>query len=332
MRIRDKKRRSIATLAIVWLLVLVFIIPVYAQQTASQRETVRAGFFSLDGYHMQDKDGIRSGYGYDLLNMAEHYNNWKFEYVGYEKDWTDMLDMLDKGQIDLVSFAQKTKEREEEYDFSDSPVGTGSVILTVRADDKRYMVGDADSFDGMRIGIVKKSTHRNVMAEYAKKNGITFSTILYEDTEDMKKDLQAGKNIDGMLSSSLRTLNNETVLEELSPENFYIIVKKGNTELLEKVNRAIAQMDMDVPGWRLTLKNQYYSDDNYDQISLDKDKLSYIDQLKNTNTVLKVVSNPDLAPYSYVEDGELKGIAPKIFEEIAKRLGITYEDSGVKST
>ena len=47
------------------------------------RRTVRVGFFEFDGYHMIDEDtGKRSGYGYDLLNMANRYMDVKFNYVG----------------------------------------------------------------------------------------------------------------------------------------------------------------------------------------------------------------------------------------------------------
>ena len=38
---------------------------VYAAEDSSQHETVKVGFFAMDGYHVMDEEGNRSGYGYD---------------------------------------------------------------------------------------------------------------------------------------------------------------------------------------------------------------------------------------------------------------------------
>ena len=41
----------------------------YAAEDSSQHETVKVGFFAMDGYHMMDEEGNRSGYGYDFLRL-----------------------------------------------------------------------------------------------------------------------------------------------------------------------------------------------------------------------------------------------------------------------
>ena len=41
----------------------------HAADKNPQRETIRVGFFAMDGYHMIDEEGNRSGYGYDFLRM-----------------------------------------------------------------------------------------------------------------------------------------------------------------------------------------------------------------------------------------------------------------------
>lgn len=38
-------------------------------------------------------------------------------------------------------------------------------------------------------------------------------------------------------------MNNERILEKFGSSDFYVIVKKGNTELLNKINYAIDQME-----------------------------------------------------------------------------------------
>ena len=87
-------------------------------------EKIRAGFFSFDGYHMEstspdDPGNVRrSGYGYDFLQLLVPYTDWEYIYTGYEKDWSAMQEMLLNGEIDLLTSAVKTPEREKIFDFS----------------------------------------------------------------------------------------------------------------------------------------------------------------------------------------------------------------------
>ncbi|MDD3369276.1 MAG: transporter substrate-binding domain-containing protein [Lachnospiraceae bacterium] len=116
--------------------------------------TVRVGFFSADGYHMMDKDGTMSGYGFDFLQMMLRYNNWKYEYVGYDKNCGDMLDMLDKGEIDMVTLANKTPERLEKYGFSEKSLGSSSTIMTIGAKNTDIVPGEYATYDKAVVGLV----------------------------------------------------------------------------------------------------------------------------------------------------------------------------------
>ena len=40
-----------------------------------------------------------------------------YEYVGYDKSWDDMQQMLEDGEIDMVTSPSKTPEREEKTNF-----------------------------------------------------------------------------------------------------------------------------------------------------------------------------------------------------------------------
>ena len=47
----------------------------------------------------------------------------------------------------------------------------------------------------------------------------------------------------------MRTTNNERIIEKFEPQDFYAIVKKGNTELLDKINYAIDQINNAEGDW-----------------------------------------------------------------------------------
>lgn len=56
--------------------------------------TVRVGFFAYDGYNEQDNNMLRSGYGYDVLQHIAGYAGLRYEYIGYDKSWHEMIAML----------------------------------------------------------------------------------------------------------------------------------------------------------------------------------------------------------------------------------------------
>ena len=96
--------------------------------------TVKVGFFANAGYHEISENGEKGGYGYDLLRQMSRYANLNFELVGYEKKWDDMVKMLDRGEIDLVSPADRTQNLENL--FADSlPIGRNSSCFIVRKSD-----------------------------------------------------------------------------------------------------------------------------------------------------------------------------------------------------
>lgn len=78
---------------------------------------------------------------YDFLRLAARYLDVDYEYVGYENSWADMNDMLENGEIDMVTSAQYTQERSKKFDFS-RPIGTSCAILTVKAGDNRIVATD----------------------------------------------------------------------------------------------------------------------------------------------------------------------------------------------
>ena len=84
--------------------------PARAEEAESQHEHVRVGFFAMDGYHMMDEDGNRSGYGYDFLRLMARYWDADYEYIGYDKSWEDMQRMLLDGEIGFDTFDSLVSE------------------------------------------------------------------------------------------------------------------------------------------------------------------------------------------------------------------------------
>ena len=152
------------TIGTVYTLLIILLIPFVYPTTAFAAEpgTIRVGYFAFPGYHemSQEENGPQgSGYGFDFLQLLRRYTNLNYQYVGYEDSWQEMQQMLRDGQIDMVTSARKTSQREKEFAFS-SPIGTSYAELSVRSDDKRFMLNDYESFDGMTIGVLKANSRK----------------------------------------------------------------------------------------------------------------------------------------------------------------------------
>ena len=66
------------------------------QDEAMQQKIIRVGSFE-DTFDYVDENGLRRGYGYELLQTLAGYTGWKFEYV--KCDWSNCFDKIENGHI-----------------------------------------------------------------------------------------------------------------------------------------------------------------------------------------------------------------------------------------
>ena len=324
-----KLKRVAAVFLAVICFIGIFPTTAHAEYDNSQRDDVKVGFFAMDGYHMMDEEGNRSGYGWDVLRLMARYWDVTYEYVGYENSWEDMQKMLEDGEIDMVSSARKTPEREEKFDFS-RPIGTNEAILTVRNDNADIIEQEYSTYDGMRVALLNGNTRNEDFQHFAEEKGFHYIPVYYDMVSDMENDLQSGK-VDGIVTSSLRQTENERIIEKFDSSEFYIMVKKGNTQLLDKINYAIDQMNAVEGDWKTTLKNQHYG--NYDNKNLEftDEEKAVIKEYSSKEHPLMILCDPTRYPYSYNENGMMKGIIPDYFRKLAEYAGISYEFMNITS-
>lgn len=320
-----KKSTKKISFFILVILLAASMLPAGTFAATDKAMTVNVGFFQFDGYHMLDSMGNRSGYGYEYLQEMAKYNKWEYNYMGYDKSWSDMLTMLENGDIDILTSAQKTPERLEKFDFSNKPIGYSASILTVKAGNKKFKAGQYDNFDGIRIGLLKGNSRNADMEEFAEANGFKYKAVYYEDTVDMIADLQLGKKIDALVTSNLRSISNEWIIAQFAESAFYVMVQKGNSELLEQINNSIEQINRFSPTIQADLRDKYYAVKNGAEIAYTAEELEYIRKMNDEGRTFSVGINPDRKPLSFFEDGKPKGIIAEISSEILDRTGLQYE-------
>ena len=148
---------------------------VFAAEATSNNITVTAGVFKMEGYHMKDDNKNLSGYGIEFLNLVSEYSRLNFQYTGYEHSWDDMLVMLKDGDIDVVTSASRTIDREKEFLYS-LPMGRKSFVLSIRVDDMDHIRENYETYQGMKVGLLKDNSANPRLYEFSIKKGFKYVT------------------------------------------------------------------------------------------------------------------------------------------------------------
>lgn len=326
-----KKNKTLLFMTfLVWLVGSLLTGPLTSLAAASEQadiRKVRVGYFEFPRYHELQEKGAGAfdsgtGYGCDFLSLLRRYAKLNYEFVGYDKSWQDMLDMLRRGEIDMVTSATKNEERLKEFAFSE-PIGKSMAIISVKKDDQRYHYSDYKSFDGMVLGAIVGNSRNADLARFAKLKGFSYTTKMYRTADEVKKALQRGE-VDGIISSNLRNYSDEKIVASFAAHDFYAIVRKGDQKLLEEINYGIQQMDLHEGDWRNVLHYKYYASTANGLVFSQREQ-AYIDAVKSGRKKIVATAMPDTDPYSYVENGKLVGIIPDYFAYLMDTAGLPYE-------
>lgn len=296
---------------------------VQSQSVTANSKKVKVGFFPLDGY--QNKKGNRkSGYGYDFLQLVRRFSNLNFEYVGYDKSWEENLQMLEDGEIDIMTGAHKTPEREKTFDFS-YPIGTNSINLYAREDETRFKQEDYNTYNGMVVGLVEGSISIERLKTFAAEMHFTYYPVFFQEFSQLNEAI-ASHTVDAICESSLLRTRHLRILDSFANENIYAIVKHGNKELLNQVNNAIFEMHRVERDWSLRLnQDNYYFDASDTRVDFSDEEKKFIADYSDGKKKIIVATDQDWKPYSWYEDGEYHGLIVDFFDSMMRVAGIDYE-------
>lgn len=304
------------------LFILLTTIAPAAGEPTHERRTVRVGVLAQDGLCQKDANGRLSGYTIDLWHMANRYMDVKVEYVGYGKNWNELLQMLEHGELDILTNAQKSPEREQIFAFT-KPTGVTSGLLNVRADNTKFIAGDYATYNGMRIGTFRKDRSYEIFKKWAQEKGFTYQTTFYDTSTELYAAFRRGE-VEAIVANSFCRHEEERTLDMFYTNNIYGIVRKDDTQLLNEFNYALNQMNASEGDWVHMLLYKYVNQARAVQTVFSQREQELIRQYQSGEKKLVVGVWTDRAPLSYVENGKLKGILPELFDKIMQKAGIPY--------
>lgn len=189
----------------------------------------------------KDEVGRPIGFDIDILYAIAKLEGINPSVIAYDQ-WGEVLDSLDSGKTDLViSAVTLTPEREQKYSASKSYVSTVNALAVP----KDSFVQSIADLKGKTIGVGKGSS---LVKEKDKYPEVTF--IEFESTYVAFKEAIGKKTVDAVIAQKLYLQylmqDNEKSstairLIDLPSEHpdKVILVKKGNTELVQKINSGL---------------------------------------------------------------------------------------------
>ena len=252
---------------------MVLTVPCRAAETNNdekQSQIIRVGSVE-DTFNYVDKNGVRRGYGYELMQALAGYTGWKFEYV--KCDWSDCFDKLENGEIDIMGDISYTDERAQKMLFPDEPMGEEKYILYADLSDTDIGMSDFKSLDGKRVGVLMYTEPEIMLTEWENKNGIHTEHVNVNNDDDVEKKL-ANHEIDCFVSleESIWSEQGISSVTTIGKSGIYFAINKERSDIKTELDYAMRQLEQDSPFFKADLYKKYFTLD-YIQILTGKEKV-----------------------------------------------------------
>ena len=198
-------------------------------------------------FESQNEKGEIVGLTVDVVTAVAQKAGIEVKFVN--TPWEGIFNSLQQGDRDLLaSSITITDERKQTMDFT-NPYFDAYQLIAVKATSK---VAKFDDLKKLKVGVQTGTTGDEVVTKQQGKNSANVKR--FESTPLALKELEAG-GVDAVVADNGVVVNYvtnnpgakfKTVSDKaFAPEQYGFAVKKGNTELLEKLNKGLADIKAD---------------------------------------------------------------------------------------
>lgn len=202
-------------------------------------------------FHYQGEKGEPLGFEMELLQLVAKAGEFNVNVQHAPR--SSLETTLDNGSIQIWSSTiSVTPERSEKMDFSQPFMQTDREVILIQDNEANQKITDLNHLRGKKLAINKYSS---TAPEITKKlTGAASNAVITDSYHLSMKELFAG-NVDGVLDNELVLINylrnnanapkTRSLLVAEEKKDFAFAVKKGNTELLNKINKGLEKVKAD---------------------------------------------------------------------------------------
>ena len=298
-----------------WMMLSVYCQAAETHNDEKQPQTIRVGSFE-DTFNYVDKNGVRQGYGYELMQALAGYTGWKFEYV--KCDWSNCFDKLENGEIDIMGDISYTDERAQKMLFPEEPMGEEKYILYADLSNLDIGTYDFKFMDGKRVCVLMDREPEIMLTEWENKNGIHTEHVNVNNDDDVEKKL-ANHEIDCFVSleESLWSEQGISSVTTIGKSGIYFAINRERSDIKTELDYAMRQLEQDSPFFKADLYKKYFTLD-YNQ-SLTGEEKSWLEE---HGSIRIGFLNNDPAIFSMDEEtGKLNGMLAEYISYAKDCLG-----------
>lgn len=295
--------------------------PVFAADSDQQVKTVRVGWLVNNEGFQDGTPGERlSGWGYEYLQTLSYYTpGWRYEYVS--GTFTELMDMLEAGEIDLMPNISYSEERAQKLLFSSNPEGTERYFIYAKPDRDDLAKGDPRALQGLTIGCNPGVMQTFVGQQWLANEGIT-CTYKEIDTGGALFDALANNEVDAIIMNDTTSSPSASPMFYIGSSDYFFAVPKSRSDLMDDINAAMSAIARVNPRYIDEVKSNY-SAQNSGSSSLNGPERSWLKANDNTITLGYITGK---LPYcNEDEDGKMEGSLASLATTLHDKFGITVK-------
>ena len=316
-------RRIILFVFAVFCFLVTALTPYAIQAEAKQAKTVKVGYVLYQGYQEGREGEPKSGYGYEYLQQLAYYANWRYEYV--YGGFSDLLEKLQKGEIDVMGNLSYTPKRAESISFGTEEQGREHYYLYVREDRSDIRGEDLHTLNGLRVGVNKNSLQAELFQKWLNKNNIKCELVFYNSTKARTSDMNMGK-LDATVAPSViddpNSIYHWYSVAKIGDSPFFFGVNKRRPDILQELNAAQGRILQSDWYYNEKVYLKYYGKTSASAAGLNQADLQWAKE-RNAITVGYM---DDTLPYADADDesGELIGLLSSFLNSISERYDVKF--------
>lgn len=269
----------------------------------------------INNFLFLDENGEATGYCKDYLDSLAKINNWEYQYI--DTTWNEAVEMLERGELDILFPTNYTPEREAYMSFS-KYIGGYTAAGLFASKNTAYGFEDYKKFDGAKIAITEKSSNETELMKYAEAHGFTYEPVYINSTDGKLEALNKGE-VDLAVVNAANDVPDGLLVAIFDSSPFYYSVKKGNDDLLRQLNRGMQEIITNNNDLLLKTEKACLVGNNNPKQAYTSAEKKFIDEGKE----IVIGFYKEREPLSYVNDeGEYCGIFPTLMNYVKENSGV----------
>ena len=296
-----RMRKFLAGYVCFFLSVFLLLVCLPLQALATESKVVRVGWYD-GGYNITGPSGERSGYGYDFQQTVAAYTGWRYEYV--KGSSVELLEKLQRGEIDMLNCISYTPERAQHMLFSSVPMGREKYYLyadigkTGLSPSKLYLL------EGKGVSMIASSMMETAFSDWEKQQGLHTQHMLAGSMEERIR-LVAQGAAEAVVATEFAPLRQEglSAVMPVGGSDIYFAINKNRPDLKAELDEAMRRIEQDKPFYAESLYKHYMPTTAVPVLS--KDEQAWLAQ---HGKIRIGCMKGDRGFFSYEEDGSHNGV------------------------